>query len=173
MNLQQLERLNQDTIFEVYTDINTPEDFYVGYIKEVYNKFVMLESYNREAEFNGFRFLRNTDIFKIQKDTQYLSQYLNTVFPRNNSQSFSLKDGGMLEVLEWCEKYNKLIELITIWEDEIVGTIESLEEGLVIINAFSPEDFKQDGQCIIDNTDIIEVSMETKQLKFVASNTSK
>lgn len=39
MNFQQLKRMNQDVIYEVYTNMESSEFFYVGYIQKVFNEF--------------------------------------------------------------------------------------------------------------------------------------
>ncbi|HHR3147138.1 TPA: hypothetical protein ACSY45_01045 [Listeria monocytogenes] len=43
MNRQQLEKLNRDCIYEVYEDREETNEFYMGYIKAIFKKYIIIE----------------------------------------------------------------------------------------------------------------------------------
>ncbi len=82
MNRQQLEKLNRDYIYEVYEDKEETNEFYMGYIKAIFEKYIIIENYHRSGQFDGFAIIANENIFKIQKGTKYLEPYKNVKSPQ-------------------------------------------------------------------------------------------
>lgn len=65
MNRQQLERLDQRCIYEVYADKEETNEFYMGYIKAIFKKYIIMENYHRSGQFDGFVIIANENIFKV------------------------------------------------------------------------------------------------------------
>ncbi|MBC1233917.1 hypothetical protein [Listeria booriae] len=166
MNFQQLKKMNQDVIYEVYTNMESSEFFYVGYIQKVFNEFIVLESYSECGTFDGFRIIDVARIFKIQAGTQYLERYRNS--PRVSEQLPQFEDGKdiLLEFIEWGKTQNKLVEFIMAWDEKIIGTVVSIDEGILAIDSILDTNFKPDGRCFFEYEDIIEVGLDTNYLKL-------
>ncbi|EDO1146989.1 hypothetical protein P3Q01_001317 [Listeria innocua] len=49
------------------------------------------------------------------------------------------------------------------------GTIETIEENLVMINTVAPEEFQSDGKCFLESDNISDVCIDTARLKFITS----
>lgn len=49
------------------------------------------------------------------------------------------------------------------------GTIETIEENLVMINTVVPEEFQSDGKCFLESDNISDVCIDTARLKFITS----
>lgn len=144
-------------------------DFRVGYIKAIFESFVILEKYHTRVGFDGFVLVANEAIFKVQQDTQYLKPYQNLNRPQEQIPELSKEGDTLLNFLEWTKKNNKLVEIITVWDELIIGTIETIEENLVTINTVAPEEFQSDGKCFIECDNIVDICIDTAQLKFITS----
>ncbi|MBF2508469.1 hypothetical protein IA936_06165 [Listeria welshimeri] len=119
--------------------------------------------------FDGFALVANEAIFKVQQDTQYLKPYQNLNQPQKQIPELSKKGDTLLNFLEWTKKNNKLVEIMTVWDELIIGTIEAIEEDLVIINVVEPEEFSSDGKCFIESDNIVDICIDTAQLEFITS----
>lgn len=169
MNRKQLEQLNQKCLYEVYDDEQETNDFRVGYIRAIFDSFLILEKYHTRVEFDGFALVANEAIFKVQQDTQYLKPYQNLNRPQKQIPELSKKGDTLLNFLEWTKKNNKLVEIMTVWDELIIGTIEAIEEDLVIINVVAPEEFSSDGKCFIESDNIVDICIDTARLEFITS----
>ncbi|EHN61916.1 hypothetical protein [Listeria innocua] len=49
------------------------------------------------------------------------------------------------------------------------GTIETIEENLVMLNTVAPEEFQSDGKCFIECDNIVDICIDTARLKFITS----
>ncbi|MCD2207898.1 hypothetical protein [Listeria booriae] len=96
----------------------------------------------------------------MQAGTQYLERYRN--LPRVSEQLPQFEDGKdiLLEFIEWGKTQNKLVEFIMAWDEKIIGTVVSIDEGILDTN------FKPDGRCFFEYEDIIEVGLDTNYLKL-------
>ncbi|MBC2082735.1 hypothetical protein HCA65_09185 [Listeria welshimeri] len=119
--------------------------------------------------FDGFALVANEAIFKVQQDTQYLKPYQNLNQPQKQIPELSKKGDTLLNFLEWTKKNNKLVEIMTVWDELIIGTIEAIEEDLVIINVVAPEEFASDGKCFIESDNIVDICIDTARLEFITS----
>ncbi|MBF2569061.1 hypothetical protein IA939_06470 [Listeria welshimeri] len=119
--------------------------------------------------FDGFALVANEAIFKVQQDTQYLKPYQNLNQPQKQIPELSKKGDTLLNFLEWTKKNNKLVEIMTVWDELIIGTIEAIEEDLVIINVVAPEGFAADGKCFIESNNIVDICIDTARLEFITS----
>ncbi|EDO1166656.1 hypothetical protein ABW380_000654 [Listeria innocua] len=142
MNRKQLEQLDQKCLYEVYDDEQETNDFRVGYIRA---------------------------IFKVQQDTQYLKPYQNLNRPHEQIPELSEDSDTLLNFLEWTKKNNKLVEIMTVWDELIIGTIETIEENLVMLNTVAPEEFQSDGKCFIECDNIVDICIDTARLKFITT----
>lgn len=169
MNRKQLEQLNHKCLYEVYDDEQETNDFRVGYIRAIFDSFIILEKYHTRVGFDGFALVANEAIFKVQQDTQYLKPYQNLNQPQKQIPELSKKGDTLLNFLEWTKKNNKLVEIMTVWDELIIGTIEAIEEDLVIINVVAPEEFASDGKCFIESDNIVDICIDTARLEFITS----
>lgn len=169
MNRKQLEQLNHKCLYEVYDDEQETNDFRVGYIRAIFDSFIILEKYHTRVGFDGFALVANEAIFKVQQDTQYLKPYQNLNRPQKQIPELSKKGDTLLNFLEWTKKNNKLVEIMTVWDELIIGTIEAIEEDLVIINVVAAEEFSSDGKCFIESDNIVDICIDTVRLEFITS----
>ncbi|EFS04405.1 MULTISPECIES: hypothetical protein [Listeria] len=175
MKLQHLKKLNQANVYEIYSDIEDSESCYVGFIKETYDEFIMIDSYDHEGRFHGYRLIANEQIFKIQSDSKYLAKYNELEPAPSPPPQLTNKNNhmDMVEFLMSSQKNHQLTELTLEWGEDINGSIESVADNLVIINALSAEDFQADGQCFIELDSINEAAIQTKTLNFITTKNRK
>lgn len=139
----------------------------MGYIRAIFESFIILEKYHTRVGFDGFALVANEAIFKVQQDTQYLKPYQNLNRPQEQIPELSEDDDTLLNFLEWTKKNNKLVELMTVLDELIIGTIETIEEILVMVNTVAPEEFSSDGKCFIECDNIVAICIDTMRLKFI------
>ncbi|MBC2266193.1 hypothetical protein HCB37_16955, partial [Listeria booriae] len=72
----------------------------------------------------------------------------------------------LLEFIEWGKTQNKLVEFIMAWDEKIIGTVVSIDEGILAIDSILDTNFKPDGRCFFEYEDIIEVGLDTNYLKL-------
>lgn len=106
MNCKQLEQLKQKCLYEVYDDEQETNDFRVGYIRAIFDSFIILEKYHTRVGFDEFALVANEAIFKVQQDTQYLKPYQNLNRPQKQIPELSKKGDTLLNFLEWTKKNN-------------------------------------------------------------------
>lgn len=114
MNRQQLEKLNRDCIYEVYEDREETNEFYMGYIKAIFKKHIIIETYHRSGQFDGFAIIANENIFKVQKDTKYLEPYKNVKSAQMQMPELSSKGDTLYNFLQWAKENKKIVELTTV-----------------------------------------------------------
>ncbi|EAE8347561.1 hypothetical protein BOQ23_11610 [Listeria monocytogenes] len=141
----------------------------MGYIRAIFDSFIILEKYHTRVGFDGFALVANEAIFKVQQDTQYLKPYQNLNWPQEQMPELSEEGDTLLNFLKWTKENNKLVELMTVWDEVIIGTIETMEADLIMVNVVAPEEFASDGKCFIESDNIADVSIDTARLKFITS----
>ncbi|EQC0527001.1 hypothetical protein ACY2A2_000962 [Listeria innocua] len=167
MNRQQLEKLNRDCIYEVYEDKEETNEFYMGYIKAIFEKYIIIENYHRSGQFDGFAIIANENIFKIQKGTKYLEPYKNVKSPQIQMPELSSKGDTIYNFLQWAKENKKIVELTTVWDELIIGEIDVLDDELLSMNVLFSDDFSPDGQCFIEYESILDVCVDTLKLQFM------
>lgn len=170
MNRQQLERLDQSCIYEVYADKEETNEFYMGYIKAIFKKYIIMENYHRSGQFDGFAIIANENIFKVQKDTKYLEPYKNVKSPQMQMPELSTKGDPLYNFLQWAKENKKIVELTTVWDELIIGEIDVLDDELIAMNVLLSDDFSPDGECFIEFESILDVCVDTLKLQFMDAN---
>jgi hypothetical protein len=164
---EQLYFVKKANLYEIYTDAEDTETFAVGYIREIYPDFLLLETYDRTGNFDGFRFILVENIYMIKEKTQYLNRF-EEIEPA--SATLPTWDAGM-EVLDkiifWLCEEHILFEMETFEGEILVGYMESYHSGVIKIKHIGANDLKADGWAYIMRDSISEISIETCRLAII------
>lgn len=90
LNVLLEESQKKQLLLSIYDNRNDIDKFYVGYIVNLYDDSILIYSYNENGEGDGYLLIRLVDIYKIEKESDYLNS-LNILVEQNTSTTRSQK----------------------------------------------------------------------------------
>ncbi|MDR3287355.1 MAG: hypothetical protein LBT27_07925, partial [Prevotellaceae bacterium] len=146
MKKEILNRLFKDKLIEVYTNKNDMSKFHAGILEHIYEDSFIIKSYHYTGLTNGFVLIRNTDVYKINKDTPYLKRLaflIKNIIQETIQNKYSelelssTPDYGIDIVINECYKRNLLVSINLIYDVKIKGKIIKYDDEFIQIEQFS------------------------------------
>jgi hypothetical protein len=159
-------------LLSVYDDRREVDNFYVGYVVEVFEDSILLDSFNENGDNDGCILIRLVDIFKIEKGSTYLknlafitNQLISGAVQQQRSFKEEGKD-GIVDVISACRKNKILVTVKLIYTDYIIGFITEEDEERYLIETYSKNGMCQ-GYSLIEYKDIQNIHFEGKEEKNI------
>lgn len=172
LNVLLEESQKKQLLLSIYDNRNDIDKLYVGYIVNLYDDSILIYSYNENGEGDGYLLIRLVDIYKIEKESDYLNS-LNILVEQNTSttrsQKNKFKDGveeGLMEVASICHEQRILVTIKLIYEDFLMGYIAEKDDEYLLIEKYS-KNGSRDGYNLIWFRDIQNIHFEGKEEKNI------
>jgi hypothetical protein len=156
------------TLLSIYYDRDKVENFYVGYVAEVYEDSILLYTYDEYGVYDGYLLVRLVEIFKIGKESIYLNK-LSFLISQNKhveeEQILNFKEDGVegiVDVISICRKNNFLVNINLIYTDYVIGFVTKEDDESFLIETYSNNGIF-DGYTLIKYTDIQNVHFKGKE----------
>jgi hypothetical protein len=159
-------------LLSVYDNRSEVDNFYVGYVIEVFEDSILLYSLNEDGDNDGYILIRLADIFKIEKGSTYLKNLAfitNPLISDSVQQQRSFKEEGkegIVDITSVCKKNKILVTIKLIYTDYIIGFITEEDEERYLIETYSKNGICQ-GYSLIEYKDIQNVHFEGKEEKNI------
>lgn len=170
LNVLLEESKKKQVLLSIYDNRNDIDKFYVGYIVDLFDDSILIYSYNENGEEDGYLLIRLVDIFKIEKESDYLNS-LNILVKQNTltirSQNNKFKDGGeegIAKVVSLCHEQRILVTIKLIYEDFIMGYIAEEDDECLLIEKYL-KNGSRDGYNLIWFRDIQNIHFDGKEEK--------
>ena len=148
---------NTNELFEIYTDTEATNKFFVGFVIENDNEFFLCKAINQYGNIDGLICCLYDSIIKVQKETTYLKNLLLLHNKNHNDKIEDIKinnnESLLLQVLKHIKDKNKIctIELCNSNMNDVVGYISLVDTKASIVKLIIvDENGKRDGEAIID-----------------------
>ncbi|MCQ4021805.1 MULTISPECIES: hypothetical protein [unclassified Ruminococcus] len=155
------EMAKSDKRVSIYTDINEPSKFCYGYILCVNYEEVAIYMISPDGFFDGILMKKIYDIIRIEIDGQYHEKMkklcsLSKMQPFNYSIDPTNIQYSLLEIALQSKQIVSL-ELVDSGYDDVVGFVESIDNGLCKIKIVDEYGF-EDGYCFVMANKITQIS---------------
>lgn len=164
------ESQKKQVLLSIYDNRNDIDKFYVGYIVEIFDDSILLYSYDENGEEDGYLLIRLVDIFKIEKESIYLSS-LNILVKQNvstdrkqNKKFKKDEEEGIPKITSICHEQKILMTIKLIYEDFIVGYVVEKDAEYLLIEKYSKNGMR-DGYNLIWFRDIQNIHFDGKEEK--------
>lgn len=164
------ESQKKETFLSIYDNKNDIDKFYVGYVVEIFDDSILLYTYNENGEEDGYLLIRLVDVFKIEKESIYLTSlgYIVKQNASNNSkQNWKVRNNsveGIAEIVSMCHKQNILVTIKLIYDDFIIGYVVEEDDDFLLIEECTKSGM-HDGYSLIWFRDIQNIHFEGKEEK--------
>lgn len=121
-----------DKLISIYDDIDDVNSFYLGFIIDIDDDFVLIDAVDTRGLEDGFKLIGLSDVFLIQNDIMY-SEKMMKLFKLKNQEKDTIdviKNNVFLSLLKKAYEESLLVEIN---EDEnYIGYVKEYKTGLKI-----------------------------------------
>lgn len=142
----------------IYTDINTPDSFRVGYISAVNEEEVLLLQLGLGGGFDGYTVFLTEDVFRVETDSLYLNKIERLAKIKGTRINDIFSEGTPMEAVVEYARQNRRIAAFSLDEDadEITGYIDSVDSEKLFITQISQYG-QEDGKTVLFKKNILAV----------------
>lgn len=168
--IKELKNIKKDkSLISVYDDKDNISSFYIGYVIDIFLDSILILSLDELQQEDGYILIRFVDIFKIEKDSIYLTRVSSIINVGSiHSAKFKLLEKGDLlkngidTIIAFCNKDKKLISIKSIYMDYVTGFIKKSDEDFILIETYQNTG-KNNGIAIIKREDIQSLAFDRKE----------
>lgn len=168
MKNEMLKRLSDfvgtDTLISIYTDIEAPDSFMLGYLLNMDNHYALVNMVDRFGEENGFSILDLNNIFIFETNKMY-SGKIQKLFKLKKQIRRCVEDSEtspVISFLKYAVSNKCLIEVNS--DDDCIGYVTSFSKEILVLHLY--DNYCNDmGAAIIDIKNVNMLECETRYLK--------
>jgi hypothetical protein len=157
------------SLLAIYINKNEVDNFYVGYVVELFEDSILLDTFAEYGDNDGYLLIRLIDIFKVEKDSVYLNN-LKTLINNNNEEKNEtfIVDGqeGIVDIILICKSRRILLTIKLIYADYINGFVIEEDNDHFLIETYSKNGVYE-GYSLINYVDIQNIHFDGKDEKKI------
>ena len=153
-------------IAAVYTDIENPERFSVGYIVALTEEQMLMLHIGLHGEMDGYSVNNLDDVYRIETDSKYINK-IKALCSFNPDEAFkiAITDNLLTDLLN-AAVTRRCIADVDLIGDRVIGYVEKVVEGKVYMEQI--DDYGEyDGHTVFLCSDICAASIEDTECKVI------
>jgi len=169
------ESKEKESIISIFDEKDNIGNFHVGYVKEIFENSILIQSYNKYGMTDGLILIRLVDIFKVEKETEYLMKRMMPAIKYHYSSDEKQLDfvttsqfnDGIQSLIDCCKNNNILISIKLIYSDYVTGYIIEYDDENLLIKTYS-EYGVYVGNTFIKYEDILSIACDRQEERIIS-----